>query len=56
MIQIEIRLKEEQARVTHYLDASTESKIKEVAERELISEHMKTLVEVYLLRLKCCCK
>ena len=35
------------ARVSHYLDAGTESKIKEVAERELISVHMKALVEVY---------
>jgi cullin 3 len=46
MKKIEIRLKEEQARVAHYLDASTESKIKDVAERELISVHMKTLVEM----------
>lgn len=46
MKKIEIRLKEENARVSHYLDASTEPKIKEVAERELISVHMKTLVEM----------
>lgn len=46
MKKIEIRLKEEQARVTHYLDPSTETKIKEVAERELISVHMKSLVEM----------
>jgi hypothetical protein len=35
------------ARVSHYLDSGTEAKIKEVAERELISVHMKALVEVH---------
>jgi len=39
MKKVEIRLKEELARVSHYLDPSTESKIKEVTERELISPH-----------------
>jgi hypothetical protein len=33
-------------RVAHYLDASTEPKLKEVVERELIAVHMKTLIEV----------
>eukprot|EP01123_Difflugia_compressa_P006943 TRINITY_DN1936_c0_g1_i1.p1 TRINITY_DN1936_c0_g1~~TRINITY_DN1936_c0_g1_i1.p1 ORF type:complete len:564 (-),score=89.63 TRINITY_DN1936_c0_g1_i1:299-1795(-) len=33
-------------RVSHYLDAGTEAKIKEVVERELITAHMKTLVEM----------
>jgi cullin 3 len=46
MKKIEARLKEEQGRVAHYLDPSTEPKIKEVAERELISQHMRTLVEM----------
>lgn len=41
-----MRLKEEMARVAHYLDPSTEPKIKEVTERELITVHMKALVEV----------
>lgn len=39
-------MREEQARVNHYLDPSTDLKIKEVAERELISVHMKSLLEV----------
>ncbi len=40
------RIKEEMERVQHYLDSSTEPKIKEVVERELIASHMKTLIEV----------
>lgn len=46
MKKVEQRIKEEMERVQHYLDAATESKIKEVVERELITQHMKTLVEV----------
>eukprot|EP00029_Vermamoeba_vermiformis_P007606 TRINITY_DN3335_c0_g1_i1.p1 TRINITY_DN3335_c0_g1~~TRINITY_DN3335_c0_g1_i1.p1 ORF type:complete len:736 (+),score=314.22 TRINITY_DN3335_c0_g1_i1:44-2251(+) len=46
MKKVEQRIKEEMERVQHYLDAATESKIKEVVERELITQHMKTLVEM----------
>lgn len=49
MRKVEARIKEELERVTHYLDASTEPKIKEVVERELISAHMKTLIEVLFI-------
>jgi len=40
------RLQEEVDRVGHYLDAGSEAKIKEVAERELIARHMKTIAEM----------
>jgi len=46
MKKVEKRLNEEMERVKHYLDPGTESKIKEVTERELITAHMKTLVEM----------
>jgi len=46
MRKAESRIKEELDRVTHYLDSSTEHKIKDVVERELISVHMKTLAEM----------
>jgi cullin 3 len=46
MKKVDNRLKEEMNRVNHYLDASTEPKIREVVERELITVHMKTLIEV----------
>jgi cullin 3 len=46
MKKVEQRIKEEMERVQHYLDAATEAKIKEVVERELITVHMKSLVEV----------
>eukprot|EP01122_Echinamoeba_exundans_P003081 TRINITY_DN1322_c0_g1_i3.p1 TRINITY_DN1322_c0_g1~~TRINITY_DN1322_c0_g1_i3.p1 ORF type:complete len:767 (-),score=234.76 TRINITY_DN1322_c0_g1_i3:63-2363(-) len=46
MRKVEIRLKEEVERVQHYMDPATEPKIREVAERELISNHMKSLVEM----------
>ena len=39
--QAEQRLAEEVDRVAHYLDPSTEPKIREVAERELIARHMR---------------
>eukprot|EP00743_Colponemidia_sp_Colp-15_P002799 GILK01003029.1.p1 GENE.GILK01003029.1~~GILK01003029.1.p1 ORF type:complete len:733 (-),score=137.04 GILK01003029.1:128-2326(-) len=42
----EQRLKEEASRVQHYLDASTETKLKDIVEKELISNHAKTLVEM----------
>uniref|UniRef100_A0A7S2W0A7 Cullin family profile domain-containing protein n=1 Tax=Rhizochromulina marina TaxID=1034831 RepID=A0A7S2W0A7_9STRA len=40
------RLAEEQARVRHYLNKSTESKLKQIAEAELIERHAKTLVDM----------
>lgn len=46
MKKVEQRLTEEMDRVQHYLDSGTEPKIKDVVERELISAHMKTLVEM----------
>eukprot|EP01087_Luapelamoeba_hula_P024188 TRINITY_DN9114_c0_g2_i1.p1 TRINITY_DN9114_c0_g2~~TRINITY_DN9114_c0_g2_i1.p1 ORF type:complete len:736 (+),score=148.71 TRINITY_DN9114_c0_g2_i1:156-2363(+) len=46
MRKVSVRLKEEMERVAHYLDASTEPKLKEVVERELIAVHMKTLIEM----------
>lgn len=46
MRKVETRINEEMARVEHYLDDSTEPKIKEVVEKELISSHMKTLIEM----------
>lgn len=47
MKKVSVRIKEEMDRVAHYLDSSTEPKIKEVVERELIACHMKTLIEVF---------
>jgi cullin 3 len=46
MRKAEARIKEELERVAHYLDPSTEPKIKEVVERELVALHMKTLIEM----------
>jgi len=46
MKKVEARIKEELERVAHYLDPSTEPKIKDVVERELIAVHMKTLAEM----------
>jgi len=46
MRKVENRIKEEMERVAHYLDASTEPKLKEVIDRELIKSHMKTLVDM----------
>jgi cullin 3 len=46
MKKVELRIKEEMDRVQHYLDAQTEPKIKEIVDRELISQHMETLVKV----------
>lgn len=44
--KVEARINEESDRAKHYLDASTESRIVEVVEEELIKKHMKTIVEV----------
>jgi len=46
MKKVERRLKEETSRVQHYLDYTTEAKIKRVVEKGLIENHMKTLVEM----------
>ena len=44
--KVEARINEEAERATHYLDKSTEEPIVRVLEEELISKHMKTIVEV----------
>lgn len=44
--KVEARINEEAERATHYLDESTEERIVEVVETELIKNHMKTIVEV----------
>jgi len=46
MRKAELRLLEESERVGHYLDASTGPKLQEVAERELIAKHMRTIAEM----------
>jgi len=46
MRKAEQRLAEENERVSHYLDASTDAKLREVSERELIAKHMRTLAEM----------
>lgn len=47
--KVEARINEESDRAKHYLDESTESRIVEVVEEELIKKHMKTIVEVSLI-------
>lgn len=44
--KVETRINEESDRAKHYLDESTESRIVEVVEEELIKKHMKTIVEM----------
>lgn len=44
--KVEVRINEEIERVMHCLDKSTEEPIVKVVERELISKHMKTIVEM----------
>ncbi|XP_046910936.2 cullin 3 isoform X1 [Dermatophagoides farinae] len=44
--KVEQRINEEAERARHYLDASTESVIVKVVEQELISRHMKNIVEM----------
>nr|CAG4638271.1 EOG090X01NX [Cyclestheria hislopi] len=44
--KVEARIIEEGDRAKHYLDESTESRIVEVVEEELIKKHMKTIVEM----------
>jgi hypothetical protein len=45
-VQAEARLIEESGRVTHYLNASTEPKLRQIVEHELVEVHATTLVEV----------
>lgn len=47
--KVEQRINEEAERAKHYLDESTEDLIVKVVEEELISKHMKTIVEVHLI-------
>ncbi|XP_043232481.1 cullin-3-like [Amphibalanus amphitrite] len=44
--KVEARINEEAERASHYLDESTEARIVEVVEEELIKKHMKTIVEI----------
>ncbi len=44
--KVEARIHEEGERATHYLDKTTEVPIIRVLEEELVSKHMKTIVEV----------
>lgn len=44
--KVEQRINEEAERAKHYLDESTEQQIVHVVEEELISKHMKTIVEM----------
>jgi len=46
MKKVEVCLKEELERVSHYLDNSTEPKLREVCEKQLISNHMRTLIDM----------
>lgn len=54
--KVEQRIEEESERAKHYLDEATEREIVKVVEEELISKHMKTIVEmensgvVYMLK------
>jgi cullin 3 len=44
--KVEARINEEAERAKHYLDVSTEPRIVEVVEDELIKKHMRTIVEM----------
>jgi len=44
--KVEARINEEAERATHYLDETTEPRIVEVMEEQLIRRHMKTIVEM----------
>jgi len=44
--KVEARINEEAERAKHYLDESTERRIVDVVEEELIKKHMKTIVEM----------
>jgi len=44
--KVEARINEEADRAKHYLDETTEPRIVEVVEEELLKNHMRTIVEV----------
>merc|ERR1719433_2221195 len=44
--KVEARIREESERAKHYLDESTEARIVEVVEEELIKRHMKTILDM----------
>eukprot|EP00962_Isochrysis_galbana_P035123 scaffold11999_cov44-Isochrysis_galbana.AAC.1 len=46
MRKAEQRLSEEHERASHYLDRTSEPRLREVVERELIATHMRTLAEM----------
>ncbi|RHZ72680.1 hypothetical protein Glove_241g8 [Diversispora epigaea] len=46
MKKVEKRLIEEEQRVRHYLSQSTEQKIRSIVEEELISKHLKTVIDM----------
>eukprot|EP01094_Clydonella_sp_ATCC50884_P028172 TRINITY_DN8371_c0_g1_i2.p1 TRINITY_DN8371_c0_g1~~TRINITY_DN8371_c0_g1_i2.p1 ORF type:complete len:738 (+),score=239.95 TRINITY_DN8371_c0_g1_i2:74-2287(+) len=46
MRKVEVRRQEELDRVRHYLDSSSEPKVREVVEEELIANHVRTLIEM----------
>ena len=46
MRKVEARRQEELDRVRHYLDASSEPKVREVVEEELIANHTRALIEM----------
>lgn len=50
--QVEARITEESERAKHYLDESTEPRIVEVVEEELIKKNMKTIVEVKIIQVE----
>ncbi|XP_065840946.1 cullin-3-like [Oscarella lobularis] len=44
--KVDARVREERERATHYLDPSTDGPVTKVLEKELISAHMRTIVEM----------
>ncbi|CAG8512957.1 3575_t:CDS:10 [Acaulospora morrowiae] len=46
MKKVEKRLNEEEQRVRHYLSQTTEQKIRNIVEEELISKHLKTVIDM----------
>uniref|UniRef100_A0A1D1Y7V5 Cullin-3-B n=1 Tax=Anthurium amnicola TaxID=1678845 RepID=A0A1D1Y7V5_9ARAE len=46
MKKVDKRLNEEEQRVRHYLSQTTEQKIRTIVEEELISKHLKTVIEM----------
>ncbi|KAG9296630.1 hypothetical protein G9A89_002901 [Geosiphon pyriformis] len=46
MKKVEKRLNEEEQRIRHYLSSTTEPKIRGIVEEQLISKHLKTVIEM----------